>query len=107
MAMSNFSKDLKKDFKKIFSMVNEKTKFDSSKDVENVFGKICVKMNAFFGSTMIRVMKKFANTNNELINFSVKFDFKVLRKGYNDYAISAKAEGSVDDEKLKIDDFIV
>ena len=42
-----------------------------------------------------------------LINFSIKFDFRIFRKRELDFALSGKAEATIDDENVKINDFIV
>lgn len=107
MKESNFSRDLKKDFDKIYSKVEKSKKINSSKDFENVFTKILAKMNALWSSVMVRILEKFATTNSELINFSIKFDFRIFRKGELDFALSGKAEATIDDENIKIKDFIV
>lgn len=107
MKESNFSKDFKKDFKTIYNKIKKEKKINSSKDFENVFTKIFAKMNALWTSTMVRVLNKFEKTNSELINFSIKFDFRIFRKGGLDFALSGKAETTIDDENVKIKDFIV
>ena len=109
MKESNFSRDFKKDFKTIYSRIEKEKKINSSKDFKNVFTKIFAKMTALWSSTMVRVLKKFEKTNSELIKFSIKFDFRIFREGEweLDFALSGKAEATIDDENVKINDFIV
>jgi beta-lactamase superfamily II metal-dependent hydrolase len=105
--MTKFLRNYKKDFDEIYSKVEEEKKINSSKDFKNVFTKILAKMNALWSSVMVRVLKKFEKTNSDLINFSIKFDFRLFRKGEFNFALSGKAEATVDDENVKIKDFIV
>ena len=107
MKESNFLRNFKKDFDKIYSKVEKERKINSSKDFENVFTKILAKMNALWSSTMVRILEKFEKTNSELINFSIKFDFRIFRKGELDFALSGKAEATIVDENVKINDFII
>lgn len=105
--MSESKKKFKKIVEKIENEVIKKVKED---DFENVMHQILVKMNSFFGASFVRVLETFHETNKKKIKFNVKFDFTIIKKNINEdftnFDIKASAESNIDDDKLKIEDFI-
>lgn len=103
----------KKQFKKFVEKVeNEVTKKLKEKedDFEDVMHQMLVKMNSFFAGSFVRVLETFHETNKKKIKFNVKFDFTIIKKIINEdftnFDIKASAESNIDDDKLKIEDFI-
>lgn len=101
----------KKQFKKIVEKIeNEVIKKVKEDDFENVMHQMLVKMNSFFGASFVRVLGTFHETNKKKIKFNVKFDFTIIKKNINEdftnFDIKASAESNIDDDKLKIEDFI-
>ena len=105
--MSESKKQFKKNVEKIENEVIKKLKED---DFENVMHQMLVKMNSFFAASFVRVLETFHETNKKKIKFNVKFDFTIIKKNINEdftnFDIKASAESNIDDDKLKIEDFI-
>lgn len=106
--MSQSKKQFKKFVEKIENEVVKKLK--EKDDFENVMHQMLVKMNSFFAGSFVRVLETFHETNKKKIKFNVKFDFTIIKKNINEdftnFDIKASAESNIDDDKLKIEDFI-
>lgn len=101
----------KKEFEKIFSKIeNGVKKMMKEDEFEDAMNQMLVKIDSFFCTSFLKVLEKFGKTKYKQINFNVSFDFKIIKekvnKDFSKLDITASAESNIDDDKLKIEDFI-
>lgn len=89
---------------------NEVRKITDKRKLQNVTNEIYLKIASFVGGTLMRVFDKFQETKNKSIDFNINFDFNITQKNkdknFTEFDITASAESIMDDELLKIEDFI-
>lgn len=88
---------------------NEVRKIIDKRKVQNVTNEIYLKIASFVGGTLMRVFDKLQENKNKSIDFNINFDFNITKnkdKNFTKFDITASAESIIDDELLKIEDFI-